>query len=88
MARVDQIAEHLSKLSGRSFEVIRVNSSVFGPNGHKEIIRYALKGELPAYEYGRYYFGGRGVKLQEMERFLATLVDMINDGMIPIRRTE
>lgn len=80
---VDVLAKMLSERTGTKFTVLRVPMQIDG----KMVWRYALNAERG--EHMRFFFfgaqmGDRYHNINDMKRTLATLVDMIDMGFLPV----
>lgn len=74
--RVAQLAKMLSEKTGTDFRVLRT------PEGIKPV-RYALRAKSSA---GEWTFFHRGANAALMVLYLATMLDMIDMGFVPVKK--
>ena len=80
MATVDHLAEQLSKHTGNKFEILRGRVPVPGNPTARGPMRYGLKATRGGHDHSFGPLGG--YTLQELTRWLASILDMYHMGFL------
>jgi hypothetical protein len=80
MALVDQLAAQLSEHTGNKFEILRARVPIPGNPTARGPMRYGLRATRDGHDHT--FNGGRGYTLQELTRWLASILDMYHMGFL------